>query len=163
MRKHPFSLLEVMIGLALLLLAAGAVSWNVHQAVKKYKFRSDIARVQLQLESCYTLALNTAVDWKFHLAYKQDRLRVQALCLHGSAPSAKPLLIDSLKVLFNGQEIEELAVYFSPTGRVEPAGRLEFYHPSSSFHEEILLPDLFRIKQLPDKQGPVHPSDVAPS
>ncbi len=152
-----------MLGLALLLLAAGAVSWNVHQAVKKYKFRSDVSRLELQLTSCYTLALNTAVDWTFHLTCKEGRLRAQTLCLHSSNPPPKPLLFDSLQASFNGEEFEELSIYFSPTGRIEPEGRIEFYQKSSPFRQEILLPDCFRIKQLIDKQGPTHPADAMPS
>ena len=162
MKKHPFTLLELMVAFALLLLASGAVSWNIYQAVKKYQFRSDISRLQRQLASCYTLALNTASDWKFSLSYKQNRLRAQAICPLRSEACGKPLFFDSLKVQFNGEEIEELAIYFSPTGRIEPMGRLEF-HRASTFHEEIFLPDLFRIKEIPDKEGPMHPNDVASS
>jgi hypothetical protein len=161
MKKRSFTLIELMLGIALLMLAAGAVSWNVYQAVKKYKFKSNVSRLQVQLQSCYRLALNTSLDWKFHLSYDKHHLRVQALCLHGSAAPPKALLLDPIKVLFNGQEAEQLSIYFSPTGLIEPEGFLELSF--SSYHHEILLSDLFRIKQLPDKEGPMHPDDLSPS
>lgn len=161
MRKRSFTLLELMLGIALLMLAAGAVSWNVHKAVKKYQFRSEVSRLQLQLQSCHRLALNTSADWKFHLIRDENHLRVQILSLHSPLRPPKPLLLSRLSLFFNGQEVEELSIYFSPTGRIEPKGLLEL--ASSSQRQEISFSKLFRLREIPDKDGPMHPNDRIPS
>ncbi|MDP1608264.1 MAG: type II secretion system protein [Chlamydiales bacterium] len=160
MKKRCFTLLEMMLGLALMLFASGIVFWNVHQAIKKHRFYADASKVEMQLQLAHRMAINTAVDWTFQLGVDQKRIAVRCFSVHLPSFFSKPYFIDPIKVVFNGKEAEQLVVSFSPTGCVEPKGLLELHDVNLEFSREILLPECFYKKQLSDQEGPVHPDDV---
>jgi hypothetical protein len=151
----------MMVALALLTMAAGMIGWKIHGAIAKKKFTTNLSRIQIQMESCYRLAINTRVDWWVTLERMDDRLMVTAQSSAGSTllpfqPRAFP--IDPLKMEFNGEPAEKFRIYFSPTGKISPDGVLSL--SIKDLHQELKIPELFQRNERAEKQGPTHPDDV---
>ena len=162
--KRSFTLLEIMIALSLILMAAGAVAWKMKGAIAKNRFHSDVSRIQVQLESSYRLAINTKADWTVILDRSADRLNVSSLCATKLALipfQPRNLPLQPLKMIFNGREAERFVIYFSPTGKVSPEGVLELLQPSNGFHKELRIPELFQRREVSEKEGPLHPDDAS--
>ena len=79
-RKTFFTLLEVMIGVFLLLLAAGAVSWKMYPLIEKRKFQSDLERLRSRLLTCRHLALTMQADWRGSLVRVKNKWVFEMTC-----------------------------------------------------------------------------------
>jgi prepilin-type N-terminal cleavage/methylation domain-containing protein len=161
MRRRGFTLLEVMVALALLVMASGAVIWKTRNAIENKQFDTDVSRMQVQLASCYHLAINTHADWKVEALQKGNSLLVQVSCSEDALVSFQPktISLSSCTLFFEGVKAEQFVVYFSSTGKVVPAGILQLVHRSSDRHQELFIPELFHQKETALKKGPIHPDD----
>ena len=162
MRRRCFTLLEIVIGIALLAFASGTVIWKTQSAIAKKKFDTDVSRMQMQLEACYHLALNTHADWKVQAIREGNHFIVQTSCVNEKIFASfqpKKISLDSCKLFFEGEETDLLVIYFSPTGKIIPTGVLQLVHLSSDSHRELQIPELLRRKEIPVKKGPTHPDD----
>ncbi|MBS0624723.1 MAG: type II secretion system protein [Verrucomicrobia bacterium] len=156
-----FTLLEMMIGLSILIMAAGAISWKLHGAIVKKRFDSGASRIKLQLQSTYRLAFNTRSDWKVVFEQTEGTLKVMAVCMNTkSFPNLHPktVSLEKFQILFKDKPIENLVIYFSPTGKVFPEGRITLIH--DEFEEELNLQGLLLRYEGKEKGGPLHPDDI---
>ena len=162
MHRRCFTLLEIMIGIALLALASGAVVWKTQNAIAKKQFDTDVSRMQMQLEACYHLALNTHADWKVQAIRQGNHYIVQTSCVNEKIFASfqpKKISLDSCKLFFEEEEADALVIYFAPTGKIVPTGALQLVHLSSDSHRELQLPELLHRKEISAKKGPAHPDD----
>src|SRR3990167_10410551 len=60
---RAFTLLEVMVAIALLALVGGVVSIKMHDAVEKKKFHSDIERFKEKIIVAQRIAVASQADW----------------------------------------------------------------------------------------------------
>lgn len=152
--KICFTLLEVMVGISLLIMISSLVGWNLYRSIQKKHFFSDVAKIESQLQSCHRLALNTQLDWKLEMTTQGKFLTVRSFAIHGCPIRLKPIQTDSLSILFEGKEIEEMSLYISPTGKVEPEGIFICISKSGDVEKTFSTHELFGQKQLPAKEGP---------
>ena len=149
-----------MVALTLLLIIGSAVSLNVYSMIEKSRFSKDVSKIISQLRLSRQMALNTNLDWKFEMVSDQNRLRIQVSAPFSSFPPCKTSFIDNLEVRFQEKEVEGIAIYFSPTGKIAPEGTWEFSSPCGKYQREISTFELFHQKELLDQNGPTHPEDV---
>ncbi len=159
MRKRALSLLEVVIVIAVIAIAGGALGWKLHQMVARKRFTSSVERLHSRLHVCRRLALNMQADWRGTLDKKEGRWAFETFST--DSDSTLPILwLDSFVVFLNGEEKEDLAFDFTATGEVYPKGVLVF--ASSKDHKESItwtLPDLFHLKEGKEL-GPLSPNEL---
>ena len=103
--RRSLTLLEVMVGIALLLLATGVIGWNMQQAIAKKKFQSDLGRLRTQWISCQRVAMATQTDWKGQLRRKGGHWTFIAESIDGvSAKSLPPLDLNPLSLFLDGKK-----------------------------------------------------------
>src|SRR5262245_18402494 len=66
-RRYLFTLLEVMIGIALLAIIAGTLFWRLDRMVARKRFASDLKSLRGTLISTRNLAINTKMDFRLEL------------------------------------------------------------------------------------------------
>jgi hypothetical protein len=155
-RRRLFTLLEIMLGIALLTIAAGALGWRIHTAVRKKKFQTDVSRIQVQLQTCHHLALNTHADWQVVLEHVDNRLIMRDLCVEGSLMTPfqpKFLSLDPLTLIFNGEEVEGISFYCTSSGQVLPKGILLISR--ESLQQELKIPELFHQVEGEEREIPI--------
>lgn len=149
---RPFTLLEIMLGLCLLIMASSLVGWNLYRATQKKHFYTDVSKIRSQLQTCHRLALNTQLDWKCEIASQKDQLLIRSLPLHDCPIRIKPTQTRSLLLSFEGKEIEQMVLYISPTGKIEPEGIFLCQSLSGSFQQAFSTYELFNQRELKPKQ-----------
>jgi prepilin-type N-terminal cleavage/methylation domain-containing protein len=123
--KRAFTLLEVIIVLVLLGLAAGVVGIRVVKSIEAKRFQSAADRLYLELEACHIRSLNTQADFFLKVESHRDRL-----FLDGSCPememSFKSDWDAPCDLYWNGEKFQGIVFQFASTGHMAPLGQLEF-------------------------------------
>ena len=164
--KRTFTLLEVMVGLALLLLASALVGWKLSEAISRKQFSSDLEKLRSRFLVCQRIAVTTHADWKGVLRKKGKRWVFESACIDNrKARKFPPLKLESaLTVYLDGEKMEGLIVDFFSTGHVFPEGIIVFC-PSADPKkegEEWKLSSIFHQDndRTGKRLGPVHPSEI---
>ncbi len=154
--KRPFTLLEVMIALALLLIASGVIGMKMYHAVQKKQFQSAVERLRTRLLVSQKLAVVMQADWKGVLKKKGKEWIFEAACEEVNARKFAPLRFSVAEIRFNGRRIDQLTLDFFATGQVLPEGTLLFSSDSEKVRWETA--DLFQ-REAGKGLGPLHPAD----
>lgn len=125
--KKPFTLLEVMIAVLLLAIAAGAIGLRMGKSLEERRFQAARDRLHLELELCRFQALNQQADVIVVLEKSQERIRFKQSCpematekvFHWDGPG---------QFLWNGEPMQTGIFYFYATGTIHPSGRFEWVH-----------------------------------
>lgn len=158
LRRLPFTLLEVMVALSLLLFAGGVFGWKMHQMIAKKRFTSSVEKLQSRLLTCRFLAMNMQTDWKGSLYCQGGSWKFESSAVDDSFASKIPSLsLELSEVSWNGEKKKEYVFDFSATGDVIPAGRLDIYGASGSV--QWTFPELFSLEEG-KKNGPMHPDEL---
>jgi type II secretory pathway pseudopilin PulG len=154
MSKRTFSLLEVMLAIAILAMAGSAVFFRVNKLIERNRFDTDTNRLKALLLSSRTLSLNTHSDWRLDFKKVNNSWEIQLHCLEDldlSYPTPKI----SQTITFNGKSIDRFAIDFFATGLVRPSGTIGL-HGGDHLKKTIQLPDFFGIEEN-GKIAPFHP------
>jgi len=163
MRSRNFSLLEIMVGIALVLIAAGAIGWKMQDMIVKKRFKGDLERLKSRVLSIQALAVNMQADWNGILKFDGKTWTFEALCL--DPPRAKafsPMTLHVTDVLLDGKKQETYSFQFFSSGEVWPCGTFEFRSRYVEQSEKLDLPAILGrmsgdgMKKL----GPVHPDET---
>jgi prepilin-type N-terminal cleavage/methylation domain-containing protein len=124
-KRNNFTLLEVMIAIALLALASGAVGWKIHALLKRERFKTDVARLEQLLLQSRMIALNTKADW--HLTLQPTKKGWQAILLCQEDPDRSPSfgrasVLGPFDLSYRGKPAAPFTILFYSTGKVEPQG-----------------------------------------
>ena len=157
-QRRYLTLLEVMIGIALLTMLAGAVFWRLDQMMAKGRFDSDVKQFQGALVSARSLAMNTKMDFQLKLQRIKDGWRGILICREDPRMSYPLPRLSSMDISLNQQTVRRLILDFYSTGFVGPRQLITFsqgsqrqsWHVPSFFYklEEGVLP-------------PPHPSELS--
>ncbi len=161
MSKRSFTLLEVMVALALILIAGGFAGWKMHQAVCKKRFQSELSRLQSRLLTCQRLATAMQCDWKGVLSKKGSEWNFETVCIESlDAKKMKPLQLHSFDLFYNGKKTEFLEIDFFSSGQTDPDGSLLFVQEEQK--SEMRFPELFQRESSGNskKKGPPFPNPV---
>lgn len=145
--KRAFSLLEVMVGMALLVIASGSIAWKMQGAIAAKRFRSDLERLHARLLVCQRLSCAQLADWEGVFKWEGSKLVFEASCEEGQKFS--PLKLD-LATTFNGKRFDEMTINFFSTGQVVPTGLFVFSRKEE--RAEWNLPDIFQREEGEGKQ-----------
>lgn len=126
--KHRrfFTLLEVMVAIALLTLASGVIGWKMHKAIEKKRFQSAIERLKERFFICQRFAVTTEADWKGELKQEKKEWVFASTCIDGKFKSLIPLKFEKISVALNGKPVQKLDFDFYASGQVVPEGTLSF-------------------------------------
>jgi type II secretory pathway pseudopilin PulG len=146
-KLNNFTLLEILVAISILILAAGALFYRISTLIDKKHFDSDSARLEQLLLSTRTLALNSQSDWR--LAFKKSS--VNLFCREN--PDLSYTIPPFTAGLFhwNDEPAPEFIIDFFSSGLVRPTGQLVF--AAEEKKSSLNLPALF--KQVED--GPIGP------
>ena len=163
MKRRAFTLLEVVVVIALIALASGALGWKLHQMIAKKRFTSSAERLRSRLHTCRRLALNCQADWKGVLTWNGKKWVFETFCPDSPGlPPLPPLSLDYLVLFLDREEKKFLTFDFTATGEVYPKGILTL-SPSREKRgaDQIVwkLPDIFLLEEG-KKLGPVHPEEI---
>lgn len=144
-RKRPFTLLEVMVALALLLIAAGALGLKMHSMVQKKKFQSQLNRLKSRFCACQKLAIAMQSDWEGVLKQEGRNWVFETQCLDGvKMKKLSPLVLEPpFQVFFNGKVISGIQVDFYSSGEVLPKGELRFRKDKTD-SQQWQIPEMFQ-------------------
>jgi len=124
-RKRPFTLLELMIGIVLIAMAASVMGLQIYKSIAERRFQTCIDRLFVELESCRRLALSSQADWIAILEKRGSEFLLQKAC-----PEMEKEMVASwpsfCKIYFNREPIQGLAFEFSASGKISPQGELVF-------------------------------------
>ncbi len=166
MRKsRPFSLLEIMVGLALILMAAGAIGWKMHGFLETRRFRTSLEQLRSRLLTAHRMAVNMQADWEGVLKRERKNWTFEAVCL--DPPSVKSSLkLHFSKILFEGKEQSSLVFTFFSSGEIRPSGTLQIQSSKREKTENWNLPEIFgksagfgSKNPVRKKLAPAHPSE----
>jgi prepilin-type N-terminal cleavage/methylation domain-containing protein len=152
MSKRPFTLLEVMVAIALLVIASGGIAWKMQGAVRKKQFQSQVERLHTRLAVCQRMAMAMQADWRAVLQHKGNEWILQAFCDEGTRKLA-PLVLH-LEILLDGKKVNEVAVDFFASGQVLPGGVLTLSQKGERV--EWKLSEIFQ-REGGEKLGPLCP------
>lgn len=132
--KRAFSLLEIMVAFLLLTIASSIIGIQMHKAIQKKKFHTQVERLSDRLNVTQRLAIAMQADWKARFTKEQKSWLFKATCIEPGVRGLKPLKVDSLEILFNGKRVELLEFDFYSTGLVQPEGVLDFKFGDESIY-----------------------------
>ena len=124
--KQTFSLLEIMVAFVVLAMASGIIGIQMHKAIKKKKFHTQIERLRDRLSVTQKLALAMQADWKAQIHKESKNWLFEAKCIEPEVRELKPLKIDTFDITFSGKRLNSFEFDFYSTGLVEPEGVLIF-------------------------------------
>ncbi len=169
MRKsRAFSLLEIMVGLALILMAAGAIGWKMHGFLETRRFRTSLEQLKSRILTAHRMAVNMQADWEGILKREGNHWTFEAVCL--DPPSLKPracLKLHFSRILFEGKEQSQFTFTFFSSGEIRPSGSYQFQSSKDEKSENWNLPEIFgksagsgSKKPRSKKLAPAHPSEA---
>ena len=151
-RKNGFTLLEVMVAIAILAMASSVIGWKMHGAVCKKRFQSQTERLQDRFIVTQRLAIAMQADWKGVLRKETDGWVLEISCEEGKGRAFSPLHIRCMEILFEGKPVDELTFDFFTSGEVRPNGLFSFIHPLDKIEWRCSERDEGK------KLGPRHPN-----
>jgi prepilin-type N-terminal cleavage/methylation domain-containing protein len=156
-KKSDFTLLEVMIGIAILAIASGALFWRMNQMVERRRFDSDGTRFRSMLVSTRSLAINMKMDFRLEMKEGKEGWSARIICREDPDLVYRLPHFSPMKVIFNQGAKEELSVDFFSSGFVGPKGQLTLSHGTQKI--EFKFPQLF-YRQDDAPLIPLHPSEI---
>jgi len=161
MKRRFFSLLEVMIAISILAIAAGSLFFRVNRLIEQKRFETDAGRLKSLLLSSRMLALNTHSDWRLHFHKTTKGWEIRLLCLEDPDLIYPVPQLSQKELLFNDQPIEELSINFFSTGQVRPVGELALQKTRGNLptKSKLKIPELFRLEEN-GKIAPFHPMGI---
>lgn len=158
MSKRPFSLIEVIVAISLILLAVTSMGWKMYGMIAKKRFSSSVERLKSRLLTCRRLAINTQTDWQGNLFFDGSETRFTSECLEDRKVALLPTLsLGPIEFVLNGQESKKISFDFTSSGEIHPQGKLQLRSKDLQ-PVEWKLSDLFSTQEG-TKAGPAHPND----
>ncbi|MDE3045056.1 MAG: prepilin-type N-terminal cleavage/methylation domain-containing protein [Verrucomicrobiota bacterium] len=145
-----FTLLEVMVAIAILAIAGGAMYWRVDRWLEVQRFKQDTNRLESFLLYAQALAINTHADWQVVIESGKEGCKVRILCVEDPERlnfAKQPSPLHKGQLYFNHALTNRVIVDFFSTGHVAPTGVLTLRYKESK--REFLLPQLFRQEENP--------------
>ncbi len=128
----------------LLVIASGAIGINMHKAIQKKKFQSELDQLKALLITSQKLALAMQADWQGTLRKEAQGWVFESVCEEISGKKLTPLHLGETEIFFNGKKIRKLEVDFFSSGLTLPEGVFVFLRNSQKV--EWRTADLFSFQ-----------------
>ena len=162
--KRALTLLELVVGIAILLIVGGFSTSRVYRMIEKKRFNSDLEKLAVRLSHCHALAVNMQSDWSAILEKKEGGWVFYAFSLEQpKGPKIAPFSLPPFELLVEDKKVEKITFDFSSTGLIEPAGKLKF-QPKKGGAVEWDLSEIFQKEEGNPKTkdlGPLHPKYIS--
>lgn len=128
-KKH-FTLLELMICIALITICFSMIGINVRKAINIHKYKSNIKKIDMYFDFCKKMAMANQAD--VYLNFSQVNQNI--FCEMGTDEN-RSFFENSQKIrdnfenmyfFFDKKKINKLEILFSSTGEILPKGEIEF-------------------------------------
>jgi len=131
MKNRAFTLLEIIIVIAILSLVASVVGWQISSCVNRYAFHKEVEEVYNAIKHSQMLSLTYRTDISVHFLKEDDVLYYQ---LQTDEPFSEILLDRGKKKLkkigrftFNNKSFKQFDFTIYSQGNIEPRGVLGFF------------------------------------
>ncbi len=152
------TLIEVMVGMALLIIAASGIGWKVHGMIVKKRFASNVERIRSRFLTCHRIAFNMQCDWIADIECDGKKVFFRVSCRENpKVLDLPPLALDSLEMRWEGERVSKISFEFAASGDIFPHGRLEIRNEDVG-KVEWKLPDFFSL-YTGKTRGPIHPME----
>jgi len=161
--NRRLTLLEVVVGLSLLLLAAGSLGWKMQNYLEKRRFRTSAEQMKSRMMTIQRLAVNQQSDWRGELTHEGKNWVFRVECLDPPrAKSSSPIYLRGAEVMLNGKKEEAVTFGFFSSGFVQPSGVLEIRSVKDGEIERWELPRIFGQEEGDGSRalGPIHPEET---
>ena len=149
MKKINFTLIEIMIAIAIMAFFSTFIGMRTSRALFKYNFSKQTKELSEKLIFAHRMAIVNQYDMEARLFQHGDN----SICLCGfdGDKSKEKSLFSSFTAVFRskeGEEFSDFLITFSSTGNVFPKGSLFLYPKDMHFSvKEIILEDYF-VKEI---------------
>lgn len=154
--KRAFTLLELLIGIALISIVGGIVGIRMYKAVERKKFHTELEQLKTRIQTAHRLAISMQADWKGSLKKGEKGWIFETTCEEIEGKRLSSLQFEPLEIFFNGKRVGQLTFDFFSNGHSSPDGTLLF--KSGSEEEEWKIKELFS-REEGIKLGPLHPTE----
>lgn len=126
--RSRFSLLEILVSLAIIAVVASSLAWVGYRAVVAQQAHSSVAAAYVAVRQAQVLSMTGRVDIELHFIENNGRWSFQMVAPWLSfCPYRKPVVLKGVRqVLLGGKGGKAHIVYVRPSGRVDPTSSLEF-------------------------------------
>lgn len=141
--KHPFTLLELLLCLAILSIVGGVVGWHVKGLLDHHQLHNTAHRLIIQLRELQSLALNYQTELEMELLQTPQGIAYRCRTdepLKGFNQSLVPLN-DRCHMVE-----KRLLLKVFPSGRIEPAGEIKITQGNAAKKVVIDLSKPLQIK-----------------
>lgn len=151
MKKRPFSLLEVMVVICILVIAGGAMGLRFYSLAQEKRRTSQIERLKHHIVILQKLALTTKLDWSARLIKEKKGWKFIVYPDEGQPSLFKPIDLDDFIVTLDGKRVEkEFLCFFYATGHVSSLGELTFQKDQVSY--TVSIQNLLKRREVPEEQ-----------
>jgi len=142
--KRAFTLLEVMLVMALLVVAGGAIYWRLDRFVAHHRLETDASTLKSALLHARALALCSRSDIRLVLTPSKTgwNLRLQQPEDPAAEPVKWPTSLGRCNLFLDDVPAEQLVFQFYSSGHIHPAGTLRLQTDTQKII--ISLPQLFK-------------------
>lgn len=135
-KQHPFTLLELLLGISLLLLATTFLGWKMDKVLAKKKFTTEKEKLQSRFVEAHNLALTLQADWEVHLVQEKERIIVQTYSPEQKKKVLPTLYLHHTHFFWNDKPATKLTLRYSATGHLFPSGTLAIHYQKGSLQEK---------------------------
>lgn len=125
--KHPFTLLEIMLCIAVLTIISGMVGFKIKEAVERQQFLSQISDLSAEIRRLQGFALSYGSTFGIKIYQREGKF---CYSLTSDEPldfisKAKSFSLNGVNsMIVNKKELKEFSFDILPSGRIEPAAKL---------------------------------------
>ncbi len=120
-----------MIALVLILLVGSFTGWEMHHAMQKKRFQSELERLRVRFIVMQKLAVAMQADWKGVLQRRGKEWLFEAICEEERGKKLSPLPLGTMKIFFEKEEISVISLDFYASGEILPEGEFLFVQDSN--------------------------------
>lgn len=149
-----------MVGCTVLILAAGAIGWNMYASLEKRRFSADLEQLASRMHTLHHLAVNMQADWKGELSRRGQKWSFETRCIEQPKAKSLPALsLHPFSLFVDGKQQEKIAIEFFSSGEIRPSAHLLFRQGNQ--FKEWTLPGIFKKEEGDGtkKLGAIHPDD----
>lgn len=153
--KRVFTLLEVVVAIALVAMASGIVGLKMHKLIEAKRFRSEVERIVFRVSMLHKKSLASQKDCQGKLYENGSKGWVfEEIGDEISRYCSRPIQLGKMKIALGQRLVDQILFEFSASGNVKPQEALTF-----SFGTNIEKVDFRKIFQMEcgEGKGPTPP------
>ncbi len=143
--KSPFTLLEIVVCLAILTLVSGVIGLKIKQATDRHQFESSFNQLVYELKKIHMLALGYRSEFGLNVQAASGGYNYTFFTdePHFTGKLTSQTFEHATGLSFNNQAVETITFTLLADGRILPEGKLSFH-----YEDEVRMLDLTSPLQI---------------